>query len=320
MTTTRPRKIPVPPRADGMRLDRFLAKRFVDRSRAWFLKGIQQGEVCDEDNQPLRASTRVRQGQILHLFLPGIAPEGEPPPMPPVLYEDDRMLVIDKPPGLLAHPTGTSFAWSVIGLARNAWPGQDLDLVHRLDRDTSGCLVLSRDLEANRFLKRAFIEGQVEKHYEAIVRGQVPWDEQTLEGPIGPKGGIIRIQMGVREDGLSAKTVVRVLERQEDRTRVSCRIHTGRTHQIRVHLEAAGFSILGDRMYGVEPEVFLRTLDHGADTRVVRAAGAPRQALHAAKICFPHPEGSSVEVTSPTPDDMTRWWENPLVLPLDQLA
>jgi 23S rRNA pseudouridine1911/1915/1917 synthase len=317
MSLPQPRKIPVPERADGMRLDRFLARRFSDRSRAWFLKGIQKGEVCDDQDRPLRASARVRGGQILHLFLPGIAPDGPPPEMPPVVYEDEHVLVIDKPPGLLAHPTGTSFAWSVIGLARETWPGQDLDLVHRLDRDTSGCLVLSRDLETNRFLKRRFIEGDMEKHYIALVRGDVPWDQQTLEGPIGPKGGIIRIQMGVREDGQSARTDVTVLERKEALSRVTCHIHTGRTHQIRVHLDAAGFPVLGDRMYGVPPEVFLRTLDHGPDEQVIRAAGAPRQALHAARLSFPHPDGHTVHVEAPTPRDMTRWWAHPEVLPLD---
>ena len=320
MSPPQPRKIPVPNQAEGMRLDRFLARRFVDRSRAWFLKGIQKGEVCDDLGRPLRASTRVKAGQILHLFLPGIAPDGPPPEMPPVVYEDDHILVIDKPPGLLAHPTGTSFAWSVIGLAREAWPGQDLDLVHRLDRDTSGCIVLSRDIETNRFLKRKFIEGDVEKHYIALVRGEVPWSEKILEDPIGPKGGIIRIQMGVRTDGLAARTDVTLLERRASLSKVTCRIHTGRTHQIRVHLDAAGFPVLGDRMYGVPPEVFLRTLDHGADEQVILAAGAPRQALHAARISFPHPDGHTVHVEATTPKDMARWWAHPSVLPLDLQA
>ena len=111
-----------------------------------------------------------------------------------------------------------------------------------------------------------------------------------------------------------------VLERKETLSKVTCRIHTGRTHQIRVHLDAAGFPVLGDRMYGVPPEVFLRTLDHGADDQVIRASGAPRQALHAARLSFPHPDGRTVLVEAETPEDMTRWWAHPEVLPLDLLS
>ncbi|MFT4621465.1 MAG: 23S rRNA pseudouridine1911/1915/1917 synthase [Myxococcota bacterium] len=300
-----------------MRLDRFLSRRFADRSRTWFARGIRDGQVRDAADRPLRSSTRVRAGDWLRLYLPGIAPDGPPPPHPAVLHEDARVIVIDKPAGLLAHPAGTDFTWSVIGLAKERWAGETIDLVHRLDRDTSGVLVLTRDAEANRVLKAALKAGEVHKEYEALARGSVEWDTRSLTGPIGSAGGVIRIQMAVCDDGLAARTDVTVLGRQPSMTHVRCVLHTGRTHQIRVHMHHAGHSLVGDRMYGVAPEVFLRTLDHGPDAQVVEAAGAPRHALHAARIRFRHPDGHTVQVEAPTPADMGRWWQHPVVLPHD---
>ena len=316
--TLRYRALEVPEPADGMRLDQFLARRFSDRSRTWFSRGIREGLVRDEQDKPLRGSTRLRAGDLLRLFLPGLAPSTLPPAMPNILFEDNRVAVIDKPAGLLAHPTGTRFAWSVVGIAREQWP--DVHLVHRLDRDTSGVLLLAKDDEANRFLKEKIKFGALHKVYEALARGRIDWSQRRLEGPIGPAGGIIRIQMAVRENGLSARTDVEVLERRQTMTRVRCVLHTGRTHQIRVHLHHAGHALVGDRMYGVPAEVFLRTLEHGADPVVVEAAGAPRHALHASTVRFPHPDGGELEVTAPWPTDLTRWWEDPRVLPHDKRA
>jgi 23S rRNA pseudouridine1911/1915/1917 synthase len=310
-----PRLIDVPDVADGMRLDRFLTRRFADRSRSWLARGIRAGAVRDADDRPLRPASSVRGGQVLRVYLPGIATDEAPPPLPPILHEDARIVVLDKPAGLLAHPAGTTYAWSAVGLARARWPG--IDLAHRLDRDTSGVLVLARDPDANRMLKRVFHDGLAEKTYEAICRGEIQWDRATLDGPIGPADGVIRIQMAVRPDGLSARTDVEVVGRRPGATRVSIRLHTGRTHQIRVHLAHAGHPLLGDRMYGVPPEVFLRTLDIGVDTSVIEAAGAPRQALHARRVVLPHPDGGTVTVEAPFPADLTRWWEHPEVLPFD---
>jgi 23S rRNA pseudouridine1911/1915/1917 synthase len=177
--------------------------------------------------------------------------------------------------------------------------------------------VLTRDLDANRHLKAAVKGGSVTKVYEAIVRGVVPWDDAVLDGPIGPDGGPIRIRMAVREDGLSARTEVRVLERGAELTRVSCVLHTGRTHQIRVHLAHAGHPVLGDRLYGVPPDVFLHVLARGADRAAIEAAGAPRHALHAARVELPHPDGNRLSIEAPLPADLTRWWRDPSVLPHD---
>jgi len=317
----RPRRLDVPGAAAGMRLDRFLARRFADRSRSWLARGVRAGLVTDADGRALRPSSLLRGGEVLLVYLPGIAPSSEPPPMPPILHEDERLAVLDKPAGLLAHPAGTDFTWAVVGLARAQWPDHRVDLVHRLDRDTSGVLVVGKDLAATAFLKEAFKRGRAIKHYEAFCKGLIGWDRAVLDGPIGSADGVIRIQMAVDPTGLPARTDVEVLARQEEPiplTRVRCRLHTGRTHQIRVHLAHAGHPILGDRMYGVAPEVFLRAWEQGVDRWVVAQAGAPRQALHAVGVRLPHPNGEELEVTAPLPPDMVRWWSRPAVLPHDE--
>lgn len=303
------RELVVPERGGGMRLDRFLSARFLDRSRTEMAAAIDRGEVRDADERPLRRSATVRTGQVLHLYIPGIAPSSPPPPMPPVLWEDARLAVVHKPAGLLAHPAGTNFAWSLIRCAKDHWPAHRVDLVHRLDRDTSGALLLTKDLPANQQLKEAFKLGRAVKTYEALCIGEVPWDEAVLDGPIGAAGGPIRIEMAVRDDGLPARTDVRVLARRNGLTRVRCRLHTGRTHQIRVHLAHAGFPLLGDRLYALPQADALRGLEQGWDDELIARSGAPRQALHAASLSFEHPDGGRLSVCVPIPSDMASWWE-----------
>lgn len=301
----RTRSLPVPEGVAGMRLDHFLSLWFRSFSRTRLAKAIRAGEVTTE-GRVLRAGTRVRAGMVLEIATPGIAPDSDPPPFPEVLHERDHLLVLNKPAGMLCHPTGTAFAWAVIGLARERWPAAEL--VHRLDRDTSGCLALTSDPQLNAHLKKGIAEGRSKKVYEALCKGDIPWEEAVLDGPIGPADGEIRIQMAVRPDGKSARTDVTVLGRQNGLTRVRCRIHTGRTHQIRVHLAHAGFPLLGDRLYGVPPEVFLHTLEHGVDASTIEATGAAHHALHAAELTLPHPKGD-VLVRAPVPERFEAWWQ-----------
>lgn len=312
------RELVVPTGGHGARLDRFLARWFSTWSRAALARGIAAGLVWEDSGRVLKASSTVREGMRLCVGIPGLAPSGEAPPLPPILYEDERVMVLDKPPGLLAHPAGAEYAWAAVSLAKAARPKDAIDLVHRLDRDTSGVLLLTKDAAAAAELKAAFKRGAVIKRYEALVKGEIPWEQREMTGPIGPADGLIRIQMAVREDGLSARTKATVLARQPGMTWVACRLFTGRTHQIRVHLAHEGFPLVGDRMYGVPPEVFLRAWEGGVDEAVIAAAGAPRQALHAASLRFHLPgSGQEIEVVAPFPEDMRRWWADPSVLPLD---
>ncbi|HMV69852.1 MAG TPA: RluA family pseudouridine synthase, partial [Myxococcota bacterium] len=303
------RVLDVPLAGDGMRLDVFLARRFLDRSRTWLARGIRDGSVRRPDGRVLRGSAIVRAGDVLHLTLEGIAPSGPPPPFPPRLHEDARVVAVDKPAGLLTHPVGTDYAWALISLARRRWPHARVDLVHRLDRDTSGVQLLTLDLDANRFLKDRLHAADTVKEYLALCRGEAPWDEADLRGPIGPAGGPIRIQMAVRPDGLEARTEARVIGRRGGLSLVRCRIYTGRTHQIRVHLAHAGLPVLGDRLYGVPPEVFLDVQERGFTEATLAATGAPRQALHAARVRLPHPDGGVLDLEAAMPADMAAWWE-----------
>ncbi len=298
------RGLVVDERSAGWRIDAYLARRFPAWSRTSIARFIRDEIIVSEERR-LKPSSTLNLGERIRMYVPGLAPEEPPPPLPPVLYEDDRVIAFDKPAGLLMHPTGQRWSWALIGLARQARPGARLDLVHRLDRETSGVVVLTKDLEMNVFLKKAFQEHRAHKTYHALVRGVIPWEKQEVDAPIGSReDSEIRIRQGVRPDGSSARTTFRVLERLGAHTLVACHLHSGRTHQIRVHLEHVGFPLLGDKMYGHGDEVFLTYLDDGATPLVRAAAGFPRQALHAARLILPQPGGPELRISAPLPPDM----------------
>lgn len=292
-------------KAAGRRADVFLALRFSDWSRSAFSRWIKEGEIVSEDRSLKPAST-LREGERLRVYVPGIAPVVAAPELPPVLWEDDVMLAILKPPGMLMHPVGQKWAWSLLGAVREARPDAHIDLSHRLDKETSGVVLLSKTVEANRAMKDAFMTRRVGKVYWAIVRGVVPWEEQTLDAALGHReGSLVNLRVGVRPDGDRAVTRFRVLERMADHTLVACKPITGRTHQIRVHLEHLGFPILGDKLYGQPDTVWLEHLKDGATDAVKAAIAFSRHCLHARSVVFPHPvTGQMVRVKAPMPDDM----------------
>ena len=309
MSTPKYRHIVIPEAGDGMRLDRILSRWFHHLSRSAMARHLKQGLVTDDEGRVLRPSTRVRAQQGVRVYIPGIAPTGTPPPMPRVLFEDDRLAVVYKPAGMVAHPAGPVHQWSVIGLAKTHWPEHSVDLVHRLDKDTSGCLVLSKDQDANLALKDAFRTRDTRKEYVGVVRGRPEWDSLTVRAPIGRAGGPIRVQMAVQEDGLSARTDVAVTLRGQpgEGSWVRCVLHTGRTHQIRVHLAHVGHPLLGDLLYGLPLAQALAVKETGVTPALRQASGAPRQALHAQLLGFPHPSGGRVEVEAPIPPEFERW-------------
>ena len=300
------RILEVPEEHAGWRLDAWLSARFSTWSRAAIQRAIKRGEV-QTDRRAVKAAMRLEGGDLLRIYTKGYAPDGPPPPFPPVIYEDERLLVIHKPPGLLAHPAGDKFAYAVIGLAKQARPEHRVDLCHRLDRDTSGVMVLSKDIEANVFVKERLRERSVglSKVYLALVRGTVDWEEREVVAPIGDRLDTeIRLRRGVTDDGLYARTTFAVQQRLAEHSLVSCVLHTGRTHQIRVHLEHVGHPILGDRVYGQPDAVFLTYNQEGATPYVRQMAGFPRQCLHAWRLQLPHPDGGLLELEAPLPEDM----------------
>jgi len=292
-------------RAAGRRADTFLSMRFPTWSRSTFAKWIKEGLV-QSDDRALKPSSVLRLGETLRIWSPGIAPTEGPPPMPAIVHEDEWLLAVDKPPGLLVHPVGQKFAWALIGLVREARPGVRIDLSHRLDRETSGVVLLTKHEDANRAMKDAFMGRRVKKTYLAVVRGVVPWESRTVDAPLGhAQGSEVQLRRGEDPHGDSALTEVRVLVRAAAHTLVECMPHTGRTHQIRAHLEIAGFPILGDKLYGQPDDVFLEMLDHGPTDRVRAMIGFPRHALHAHALAFPHPHtGQVVKIRAPLPADM----------------
>ena len=297
-----------------MRLDRFLSRWFPKRSRAALSLHCKNGLITDFEGTALRPAYRLKGTEVLRILVPGIAPTTPPPPLPEILFENDHLAVLNKPAGLICHPAGGDHQYAVIGLARERWP--KVDLAHRIDKETSGVLVVSKDAETNIAIKAAFKAGSVSKKYLAISRGPVAWDQQVVDAPIGADGGDIRIKMAVRTDGLPAKSTFQVIKRANDRALIEAKISTGRTHQIRVHLDHLEASLLGDKLYGVPSSVFLEAWEQGVTESVVRAAGAPRHALHAAEISFSF-KGETITTTAPLPDDMQRWWTTPTCLPLD---
>ena len=305
MDPSRPHRVlEINDRGAGRRVDVYLSMRFSDWSRTQFVRFIKDGLV-QSDSRPLKPSTTLAHGEILRIYAPGLAPDGAPPPLPPVLFEDDWIMAVHKPAGLLMHSVGQKWAYGLIGVARHARPDADIDLSHRLDRETSGVVVLSKRPDANRIMKSLFEKRQVSKVYWALVRGVPTWEEETCDGPLGPAGREVELAQAVRPDGASAKTRFKVLKRLEQYALVGCRPLTGRTHQIRAHLEHLGFPILGDKLYGQPDDVFLEALRVGPTDRVKAAIGFPRHALHARAIAFPHPSsGQTVRITAPVPADM----------------
>ncbi|MCB9779777.1 MAG: RluA family pseudouridine synthase [Alphaproteobacteria bacterium] len=311
------RDLTIGDRAAGRRVDSYLSLRFPDWSRTWFATRIKAGLVVSEE-RALKPSSKLRLGEKVRIHIPGIAPTEAPPPLPPVLYEDDRVVVLDKPPGLLCHPAGGRWAYAVIGLLRRERPDDRIDLVHRLDRDTSGVLVLTKDLDANVFLKDEIQARRVHKIYQAVSRGRIPWDQQEIRAPIGDHpDSEVRLKQGVVPDGKKAWTTARVLARvgpaadaappshPDGHTLVELTLHTGRTHQIRLHMDHVGFPLLGDRLYGQPDQVFIESLEKGPDDPFVRTSvGFPRQALHCASMSFNLPGGGSVTVHAPLAADL----------------
>jgi len=298
------RPVEVPLGAAGMRLDAFLARRFPTWSRSAAARAVRLGQVQVQD-RALKPSSVLRGGEVLRLTVPELLPTGGPPPCSPVVHEDPRLVAFAKPPDLLCHPVGHAFEWGLIGLARERFGGEDLRLCHRLDRHTSGVVLLARDPEADRFIKAAFKAREVDKTYLAIVRGAVPWETREVVAPIGDATtSPIALKRGVVADGLPASTTVDVLERLAELTLVRCRPHTGRTHQIRIHLEHVGHPVLGDRIYGQPPEVFLSIYEGRPLPDLDERLGHPRHCLHAAELRVPHPDGGEVEIRAPMPEDM----------------
>lgn len=299
------------------RVDQFLVARVAELSRTRLRRDADAGFVL-ANGLPVRASYRVKPGDMVALALDQPpAPPGVPPqPIPlDIVYEDDTLLVVNKPPGMVVHPaTGNRDGTLLNALAWHLkdTPGYDPDdprlgLVHRIDRDSSGLLVIAKTLQAKTCLTDQFFNKTTSRTYQAVVWGRMPQVSGTITGNIGhdPRNPL---RMAVSADpgqGKHAVTHYRVLEDYCYASLVECRLETGRQHQIRAHFQHAGHPLMGDALYGGDRA--LRGVDTPGYRRFAARclAACPRQALHARTLGFAHPAtGEPVRFTSPLPPDM----------------
>ena len=301
-----PRQARIPEAAAGRRFDAVLAELFPEYSRSRLSAWIKAGDVL-LDGAPARPRDLVRGGEAVSL---NAEPEdqtlAEPEDIPlDILYEDSEVFVLDKPAGLVVHPgAGNPTGTLVNGLLYRdprlaALPRAGI--VHRLDKDTSGVMVVARTLQAHAALVAQLSARDVHRQYLAVVVGALV-SGGTADAAIDrhPRD---RIRMAVREDGKDAVTHFRLRERFHAHTLLECRLETGRTHQIRVHMAHLRHAIVGDPLYGGP----LRLPRGASDELVATLRGFKRQALHAETLEFVHPtSGEPVRCSAPVPADKHR--------------
>jgi 23S rRNA pseudouridine1911/1915/1917 synthase len=277
------------PEDAGERLDAFLAAPLGSRARAQRL--IDAGAV-EVDGARVPKRHRVSAGEVITVREPPPPADAGPLAVPfAVPYEDEHLLVVDKPPGVVVHPArghrqGT-LAQALAGRAAGGDPGR-AGIVHRLDRDTSGLLVVARSEEAHRGLRAALQARAVTREYLALVEGRPPARTGTIDAPLG-RDRRVRTRMSTDTDDPRPAVTHFALERVLPATTLlRVRLETGRTHQIRAHLKAIGHPVAGDPEYGTP-----------------RRLGLDRQFLHAARLGFAHPvTGAPVDIASPLPADL----------------
>ncbi|MCD6552195.1 MAG: RluA family pseudouridine synthase [Thermotoga sp.] len=290
-------------REEGWRLDQFLKEKTPSWiSRSMIQKAIKEGKV-KVNGQIKKPSYRLKEGELVEVDLPVKPKEATVQPEKidlKVLYEDKDIIVIDKPGDMIVHPVPSKLSGTLVnallyhcsdlqGVGGKLRPG----IVHRLDKETSGVIVVAKNDLAHQSLSRQFKDRKVKKAYILLVRGRVKENEGTVELPLA-RHPVLRVKMTVSESGKEAVTHYRVLKRFDDvASLVLAFPRTGRTHQIRVHMKSLGHPIMGDKIYGKykEDEMF----------------GIKRQMLHALKLGFFHPRtGEWMEFVSPIPEDFRK--------------
>jgi 23S rRNA pseudouridine1911/1915/1917 synthase len=304
------RHLVVPAELAGLRLDHFVKTQIPRLSRTK-IQHIIDTQLRRKDGFAPKPATSVVAGE--HYI---IRREARPEPPCPrtftVLHEDARMRIIDKPSGLPVHASAKFYFNTLTRVLDERYPDEpEQQICHRLDRETSGCLVVARDKEAAAFLKTAIAsKDRTTKQYLAVVAGQPPWDrEAVLDTPLrlstaGDPTRIPTVRVLPDPRGLTAITRVRVEQRGADHALVRCTLVTGRQHQIRVHLAVAGFPIVGDKIYAHGDDPFVEYCEEGLTPELAELFVLPRHALHAARIIVPHPDGGMVTADAPLPPEL----------------
>jgi 23S rRNA pseudouridine1911/1915/1917 synthase len=294
----------VPAECGGQRLDQVLARLLAQHSRSRLQGWIRAGRVTVGGTAVLEPRQRLWAGETIELAeAPDERAESSAPEDIPlqVVYEDESLLVIDKPAGLVVHPGSGNWSGTLLNALLHRSPELGrlprAGIVHRLDKDTSGLMVVARTLEAQTDLVRQLQARSVRRHYHAVARGHVE-SSGTVDAPIG-RHPTQRTRMAIVSTGKAARTHYRVLERLVDCTLIECALESGRTHQIRVHMTAAGHPLVGDPTYG------------SGVSRLPKGPPFPRQALHASRLALLHPlTGEAMLWRSALPADMAELLES----------
>ena len=292
------RAVAIPAAWHGRRLDHCLVALAPEFSRSHLQDLAGRGHVQIDGVQARLSSRKVKLGQHLKLEL---VPTAQTLAFHPqamdlkIIFEDEAILVIDKPAGLVVHPAAGHWSGTLLNgiLAHHAAARMlpRAGIVHRLDKDTTGLMVVAKTLPAVTALVRSIAAREVRRIYLALAHGQVPWQEQVIEAAVGRDPGS-RLRMAVVSSGKPARTDVSRLAVAEGVSALRCRLHSGRTHQIRVHLAYRGYPLVGDTLYGGRP-----------------ARGLVRQALHASELALAHPiDGRELVFNAPMPADLAAAW------------
>ncbi|MDZ4815372.1 MAG: RluA family pseudouridine synthase [Verrucomicrobiota bacterium] len=291
------------PLSSGDRLDHFLAHHLKgEHSRSLIQKWIKSGHVTVNEIKT-HASYSVKEGDKIILVIPEVQPVtmgAEDIPLS-ILYEDSDLLVVNKPPGMVIHPgaghTEHTLVNALLSHCRGSLSGiggfERPGIVHRLDKDTSGCIIVAKNDFTHELLSKQFQSRDIKKVYRALVHGRIDQPKFSINLPIG-RHPHHRQKMAILESGRPALTDVIVVEKFTHFSHVECWLHSGRTHQIRVHLTSKGHALLGDKVYG----------------RARGQTGAletQRQMLHAMVLGFKHPRSEKwIEFTAPLPEDFLK--------------
>jgi len=288
----------VPAELHGQRLDKAVVA-FVPEFSRNHLQGLIEGGHVQLDGRVVgTASRKVGAGQVIEIDLVPTAESrafvAQVLPLR-IVFEDEHVLVVDKAAGMVVHPAAGNWSGTLLNALlahhRGAASLPRAGIVHRLDKDTSGLMVVAKTLVAATALVRAIAAREVHREYCAIAHGRVVADEFSVDAPIG-RDPQARVRMAVVASGKPARTDVKVLARGEATSALRCVLHSGRTHQIRVHLASRGHPLIADTLYGGRP-----------------ALGMQRQALHAARLEFDHPVlGQRLTLESPPPADFAAAW------------
>jgi len=271
----------IPRELAGLRLDQALARVYPEHSRSRLQAWVRAGRVLLDAHPAADVTRKVWGGERVALAAPAAVRDAAPAEAIalPIVYEDDAVLVIDKPAGLVVHPGAGNRSGTMLNALLHHAPAlarvPRAGIVHRLDKDTTGLLVVAKTAEAHTDLVRQLAARTVTREYRAIVHGRMT-GTGVVDAPIG-RHPVARTRMAVSARGRAARTRYRAVEQFADATLVALTLDTGRTHQIRVHMRSIGHPLVGDPTYG------RRRGASGA------TAGFPRQALHAARLGFVHP-------------------------------